>query len=260
MALSVATNYFSYQFENLYYDGYFTRDELVNMAALRSKIPTIQALTNIIEYTRPHKMCIDLKEEIRIQGKISSGIQLGNQAENDMKNYENQISEKCNKILQRMKEKNKNDPEYCTTVHSYFMGHDPLTCLHCKHHVMKNVRGSRGETRRGSINYSDFVQDYYSRNQIIDTIKNVYSCQCCYRHQINMPDISHISDIEKPHGDIYVYPNTKYQKKLPQKYHCLCDCKCMEVIFELAGYVEDLDSYRSYSYGYDKWNDYCDEY
>ena len=257
-ALSMATNFLSNQFQDMYYDGYFTRDELVNMAGLRSKIPTIEALTHVITYMRPHKMCFDLKEEIRIQGTITTSMQLSKQVERDLKSYEKEISDKCNKILQKMSDDNKEEPEYCTSAHAYFIGHNPLTCIHCKTHVLKNVRGSRGGTRRGSITSSDFVQDYYSRNDVVGMIENMYSCQCCHRHQINMPhlqDIPHCYHIPKINkNDTKVYPNTVYQRKLPKTYHCQCNCDCVELVFELAGYIEDLDSYRSYTRGYDQWN------
>ena len=262
-ALSMATNFFSNQFQDMYYDGYFTRDELVNMAGLRSKIPTIQALTRVITYMRPHKMCFDLKEEIRIQGTITSSMQLSKQVERDLKTYENEISDKCNKILQKMKDDNKDDPEYCTSAHAYFMGHNPLTCVYCKYHVRKNVRGSRGGTRRGSITSSDFVQDYYSRNDVIEMIENMQSCQCCHRHQINMSDLHHISRCHRPRPkdeNIKVYPNTVHQEKMPKTYHCQCNCNCVNLVSELAGYMEDLDSYRSYPGGYDQWNTSDDEY
>ena len=202
-------------------------------------------------------MCFDLKEEIRIQGTITSSMQLSKQVECDLKKYENEISEKCCKILKKMKDDNRDDPEYCTSAHAYFIGHDPLTCIHCKYHVRKNVRGTRGGTRRGSITSSDFVQDYYYRSDIIRLIENMHSCQCCQRHQHNMPNINHIPDCYTPtsNGNSTVYPNTVYQKKMPKTYHCQCSCDCVNLVFELAGYVEDLDSYRSYSHGYDYWLD-----
>ena len=74
-----------------------------------------------------------------------------------------------------MKDDNKDDAEYCTSTYEYFMG-QIHSCVYCKYHVRKNVRGSRGGTRRGSITSSDFVQDYYSRNDVIEMIENMHSC------------------------------------------------------------------------------------
>jgi hypothetical protein len=282
MALSVASNFFSDQFYDLYRIGRFHRDELVNMAALRSKVPTLEALANIIDFARPPVMCVDLKEEIRIQGTISSVNHVVEQTEKDYKNYEKLLQEKRHTMLCQMAEQNVEDPQYCPSVHSHFIGHNVLTCVHCKIRVSNFVRGPRGGSRRGEIGAADFLQDYYTRYDVIQMLQTLRQCKCCVRHQINMAlrrrfvpfeqpfetfhdyasegEIALITEHNLQDGDdlpsFKVYPNTHSQAKLPCCYHTRCRCDCVNAIDSLVCYTEDLEEFRSHIGPYEKWGSF----
>lgn len=278
LAISVADNFFSKQFHDLYLSRRFNKTELVNMAALRSKIPSIEALSLVIDMARPPEMCFDLKEEIRIQGNISSAKQAQKQIENDYDEYEVLMEKRRKEMLEQMEENNRFASNFCPTVKQHFIGHNCTTCALCKNRAYKFVRGPRGGSRRGEITSSDFLQDYYDRDDAMNMLNNVRDCKCCIYHQINLSDYQ-VRDEPTPHscfdeitgeefelissprglqyGDVLpsfkIYPNTHRQSKLPGCYHNLCDCKCNEAAFDIIHDVDTLDEFRSYTKCYDSW-------
>lgn len=282
-ALSVAENFFSKQFYELYRDGRFNRDELVNMAGLRSKVPSLEALANIIDMARHPVMCFDLKEEIRLQGTISTVHHAMVQIEKDYEQYEELMQEKRHNMLCQMADQNKDDPQYCPTVHSHFIGHNVMTCVHCKDRVSKFVRGPRGGSRRGDIHESDFLQDYYTRYDVIKMLETLRQCQCCVRHQVRMTEYRRNDPFEKPYrtffdfaseaeinmitgynllheGDVLpsfkVYPNTRFQSRLPYCWHSHCNCECVNAISQLSCCIDDLEVFRSHTGDFEKWGSF----
>lgn len=280
--LSVAENFFSKQFYDFYKDGRFNRDELVNMAGLRSKVPSLEALANIIDLARHPVMCFDLKEEIRLQGTISTVSHAMVQIEKDYEQYEELMQEKRHNMLCQMAEQNKDDPQYCPSVHSHFIGHNVMTCVHCKSRVFKFVRGPRGGSRRGEITDADFLQDYYTRYDVIQMLQTLRQCQCCVRHQAKMVGYRRVVPFEKPFrsfldfaseeeiemitgynmydGDVLpsfkVYPNTHAQSKLPCCWHKECNCKCVNAISQLVCCMEELEMFRSHTSDFEKWGSF----
>jgi len=284
VAISVADIFFSKQFHGLYLSRRFNRTELVNMAALHSKIPSLEALSLVIDMARPSEMCFDLKEEIRIQGNISTAKQAQKQIENDYDEYEVLKEKKRKQMLEQMEKNNRYASNFCPTVKQNFIGHNCATCALCKNRAYKSVRGSRGGSRHGEITSSDFLQDYYCRGDVMTILKNVRDCKCCVYHQINHADYQvrdeptpttcfdeitgeEIELVSSPLGPLYgdilpsfkVYPNTHIQSKLPACYHRLCDCKCNEVAFDIINDVDTLDEFRSHTQYYDTWR-YSDEF
>ena len=280
--LSLSENFFSKQFYNFYKEGRFNRDELVNMAGLRSKVASLEALANIIDLARHPVMCFELKEEIRIQGTITNVTHVMTQIEKDYEQYEELMQEKRHSMLCQMAEQNKNDPQYCPTVHCHLIGHNVMTCCHCKCRVSKFVRGPRGGSRRGEITDTDFLQDYYTRYEVIQMLQTLRQCQCCVRHQAKMVCYRRVVPFEKPFktfldfasqeeiemvtrnnmcdGDVLpsfkVYPNTYAQSKLPCCWHKECKCKCGDALYGLTCCIEDLETFRSHTRGFEKWGSY----
>jgi hypothetical protein len=279
MALSVAENFFSEQFYDLYTCGRFNRDELVNMSALRSKVPSLEALANIIDLARYPEMCVDLQEEIRIQGTISTATHVIEQVDKDYREYETLLQEKRHTMLCKMAEQNEDDPQYCPSAHCHFIGHNVMTCVHCKTHVHNVVRGPRGGSRRGDIGAADFLQDYYTRYDVIQMIQTLRQCKCCVKHQIAMSKIMRFAPFEMPfetsmdiasEGEIAlingynlqdgddlpsfkVRPNTCAQARMPCCYHTQCRCECVNAIYRLVDHMEELEEFRSHTGPFEKW-------
>lgn len=288
--LSVAENFFSEQFYELYKNNIFNRDELVNMAALRSKVPSLEALANIIKMARHPEMCVEMKEEIRIQGTISTVTQFSKQINKDYELYEILIQQKRQNMLCQMAERNKEDPQYCPTVHRHLIGHDVMNCCHCYSRVCRFVRGPRGGSRLGEITEADFLQDYYTRYDVIQMLQTLRDCKCCVKHQINNADYVRVVPFEKPfltfrdfasegeihmishcalyEGDVLpsfqVYPNTAHQSKLPHCWHKHCRCKCVNNTGLLIDCIQRLEEFRSHVGGIEKWGSFVyiddDEY
>ena len=245
---SVSKNYFCQEFNYLY--GNYSKTEYLIIAHLRNKIPTICALKNIIEYYRNPVMDSNLSREINIEGTISTVHHLNQQQTNDYREHTKKMLNICEKKLEQMQKNNKNK-DYCPILHTIIPNHHCVHCDHCSSHVYDRYERSLPPDKR-DINESYFINKYYNRKECIKMIQKLYSCKCCYHHQIlsrhyvnEYKEGTELDIFQPKQGDIIpslsISPNTVYQSKLPKCYHNDCNCKCEEMLYSL---IIDFDEMK----------------
>lgn len=269
--VSVAENFFSKQFDALRKDKSFDERELLNMAAIRQKVPSIEALSTIIQMARHPKMCIDLQIEIEIQGSISAARQMQHQQQIDLTTLREETEQKRKLYLKNVcDEFNAIYPDKCPFMefHTNFCpSHNPDNCMACK--AVANERIKVRHSYFGKdVTESSFMLDYYERSDIINFMTNIRKCKCCVKHQIRKtfyptldgePRFESVYDYATGEetqqlmnplpGEVIpcvsVYPVTAYQSTLPHSFHHMCDCSCCDMVSSLIVDVEEVELYLS---------------
>lgn len=202
---TIKANYYSKQCRTLYQQQKLTNQEVLNYAALRNKIPTLEALISILEYARHPEMCVDLQEEIIIQSTINATVYVAKLVDKQLNDYNDALNDKYehakNEFLVNLKIMLVNTPNYCNYafLKKHVPNHDPFTCTNCLSVAQSEalLPEFRDPTLRRTK--ADFLYDYYDRSQVVLMISKLRKCKCCYEHQIQQAYVQ----------DVYPHVSTK---------------------------------------------------